>query len=246
MMDLRLHMNLDAVVSLRGRRGTAEPEPAAVAMLAELAGVHGLSISRVEERRELLDRDVRLLREIIRTRLNLRLVPGGDLAAIAFDTRPQRITLISEPQSRQALPSGLDVNLLKDALRKHFQTLRDADIEVAVHILPDLDQVKAAHRVSVDVIELDAVGYTAARTPAERRVELVRLVDAATTAARLGMRVALSGGLDLRSAEELSRLTHASELHVGHDLVARSVLVGVERAVGDFLQAMARGRQRPL
>lgn len=245
-MDARFSLNLDGVVAIRALRGGRAPEPVAVALLAELAGAHGLSITAREDRRGGQERDLRMLRESVTTHFDLRITPTAELVATAFDTRPDRVTLIAERREGETSAAGLDIQLLRDALRKHVQHLRDADVEIAFSIVPDLDQVKAAHRLDADAIVLHAGGYSAAQAPQDRRLELTRLHDAAITAARLGLRVAIGGGLDLRGAEEVARIHHATEFQVGQACLARALLVGVERGVGDFLAAIARGRQRPL
>jgi pyridoxine 5-phosphate synthase len=245
-MDARFTLNLDGVVAIRSLRGGREPDPVAVALLAQLAGAHGLSLSVRDERRGGQERDLRMLRESVTTHFELRLSPGVDLVSLAFDTRPDRVTLVSERREGESSAAGLDVHLLRDALRKHVQHLRDADVEIAFCIAPDLDQVKAAHRLDADAVVLTANAYAAAGTPQERRLELTRLLDAATTAARLGIRVAIGGGIDLRRVEEVARIPHATEFQVGQACLARSLLVGVERGVGDFIAAIGRGRQRPL
>ncbi len=245
-MDARFNLNLDGVAAIRGLRGGREPDPVAVALLAELAGAHGLAITVRDDRRGGQERDLRMLRESVTTEFDLRLTPAADLVAIAFDTRPDRVTLIAERREGEISAAGLDIQLLRDALRKHVQHLRDADVEIAFSIAPDLDQVKAAHRLDADMVVLHAGAYSATQAPQDRRLELTRLLDAAVTAARLGMRVAIGGGLDLRGVEEVARIHHATEFQVGQACLARSLLVGVERGVGDFLAAIARGRQRPL
>ncbi|MCK6569753.1 pyridoxine 5'-phosphate synthase [Myxococcota bacterium] len=245
-MDARFTLNLDGVVAIRGLRGGRDPDPVAVALLAQLAGAHGLSLSVRDDRRGGQERDLRMLRESVTTHFELRLSPAVDLVSLAFDTRPDRVTLVAERRDGESSATGLDVHLLRDALRKHVQHLRDADVEIAFSIAPDLDQVKAAHRLDADCVVLTSNAYAAAATPQERRLELTRLLDAATTAARLGIRVAVGGGIDLRRAEEVARIPHATEFQVGQACLARALLVGVERGVADFIAAIARGRQRPL
>jgi pyridoxine 5-phosphate synthase len=243
MLDARFHVALDGVVAWRARGDGREPDPVAVAMLAELAGADGVSLRLRTDLRAAQERDLRLLRETLRTRLDLALAPAADLVATAFDARPHRVTLVPE-QREEADAGGLDVRLLRDALKGHVDHLHDADIEVAGRIEPDLEQVKALHRVDVDVAVLHSGHFARATTSKERRLELARIADAATTAARLDMRVAVAGGLDLAAVEELARLAHVEEFHVGHAALTRALLLGMERAVRDFVAAIARGRQR--
>jgi pyridoxine 5-phosphate synthase len=243
MLDTRFHVVLDGAVAFRARGEGREPDPVTVATLAELAGADGVSLRLRSDLRGVQDRDLRLLRETLRTRLDLALAPAADLVSTAFDARPHRVTLV--PEARDAPDAGgLDVRLLKDALRAHVDHLHDADIEVAGRIEPDLEQVKALHRVNVDVAVLYAGHFARASTRKERRLELTRLGDAVTTAARLNLKVAVGGGLDLAACEELARLPHVEEFHVGHACLARAMLLGMERSVRDFLAAISRGRVR--
>ncbi|MCA9548207.1 MAG: pyridoxine 5'-phosphate synthase [Myxococcales bacterium] len=246
-MDARLHLHLDSVAAFRDLRdGARTPETVAVALLAELAGIDGLALRVDETRRDQLVHDVQLLRTGTQARLELGLAPTADLVTTAFDLRPDRVTLVPDRMDGSGILGGLDVHVLKDALKKHVNHLRDADVEVAVRVAPSLDQVKAIHRLDARVVCLVTAGYVTARTPAERRMELTRLQDAAVLARRLGLRVAVVGGLDLRAVEALAAVAAIDEFHVGHACVARGILRGIERAVDDFRTAIERGRQRAI
>ncbi len=246
-MDARLHLHLDTVVGFRQlREGARAPEAVAVAVLAELAGVDGLGLRMHEGRRDALQRDVQLLRAGTQTQLELGMAPTADLVTTAFDLRPDRVTLIPDRAEGAPVLGGLDAHVLKDALKKHVNHLRDADVEVAVRVEPNLDQVKALHRLDASVICLVASGFMSARTAAERRLESNRLQDAAVLARRLGLRVAVVGGLDLRAVEALAAVAAIEEFHVGHACIARATLRGIERAVHDFRVAIERGRQRAM
>lgn len=240
-MDARLHLHLDTVFGFRRlEEGARTPDPVAVALMAELAGVDGLGA----QARDDVQPDLGRLRDSVSGYLEFGLVPAADLVSTAFDLRPDRVTLVPENWEGAGRLGGLDAHVLKDALKKHVDHLRDADVEVAVRIEPNLDQVKALHRLGVDVAVLFAGGFTGARTSDERRFELTRVRDAASLAARLGMRTAAIGGLDLRAVETLGRLPHIDEFHVGHACLARAMLRGVERAIADFRAAIERGRRR--
>jgi pyridoxine 5-phosphate synthase len=245
-MEARLHLALDTVATFRSMRQTRDPDPVVVASLAELSGVQGLFLLMREDRRQAQERDLRLLRETCAATLDLGLAPTGDLVGIAFDLRPDRVTLVPDSREAHGHHGGLDVQLLKEALRKHVQHLHDAEIEVAVRIEPDLEQVKALHRVDADVAVLNTEPFSRAQTRRDRAHELTRLADAAATAARLKVRIAVGGGLDLGTTEEIARIPHVGEFHLGHACIARSVLLGIERAVGDFRAAVERGRNRLL
>ncbi len=240
-LECRLHLSLDPVAAFRGLRDSATPEPVAVALLAELAGVRFVSMEARDQRRA---RDVRLLRETLSVPVDLALAPTLDPVGTAFEVRPDRLTLVPEQREGGSAAGGLDAHLLRDALKKHVTHLRDAEIEVGVRIEPGLEQVKALHRCDANVAVLHGGGLLRARGPAEQRAELVRLRDAASLAHKLNLRVAVAGGVDLRAAELLAQVPQISELHLGHACLARALLVGIERAVSDFAEAVARGRRQ--
>jgi pyridoxine 5-phosphate synthase len=240
-MDARLHLHLDTVFGIRRLEETARtPDPVAVALMAGLAGVDGLAA----QVRDGKTHDFARLRESVSGLLELGLTPAADLVTTAFDLRPDRVTLLPEDWDGGGLLGGLDAHVLKNVLKKHVEHLRDADIEVAVRVEPNLDQIKALHRLGADVAVLFAGGVSTARTRDERRFELTRLKDASMLSARLGMRVAVVGGLDLRAVEITAQLAHVDEFHVGHACFARALLLGIERAVVDFRAAIDRGRRR--
>lgn len=240
-MDARITLWLDSVADLRAAGGGRTPDPVAVALLAELAGVDAIALSYPEDRRDDRERDVRVLRDTVKTRLDLGLVPSADLVSTAFEVHPDRVTLIPDPRDGRSL--GVDAHLLKDALRRHINHLKDASLQVAVRVEPGLEQIKALHRVDADAVVLTADAYLQAEGAA-RRNELVRLSDAATLAARLGLTVALWGVYEPRDLEQLARIGAVTEFHLGHNCVALGLLRGVEAAVSDFATALRRGRAR--
>ncbi len=243
-MDARLHLAVDDAAAFRALGSGAGPEPSAIALLAELAGLDAIADDLRAPARGVAERDVRLLRETLTGRLDVALAPSPDLIDRAFDLRPDRVTLVPERREGGAALGGLDARLLRDALRKQIVHLRDADIEVAVRIEPELEQVKALHRSEADVAVLFAGTYMQARTSAAKRLERTRLADASALAGRLKLRVAVAGGLDLAAVEDLARIPAVDELHVGHACMARAMLRGVDRAVADFTAAIARGRRQ--
>jgi len=241
----RLHVALDGVVALRALGGHRQPDPVSVGLLAELAGVDLVALSMRDEHRTARERDLRLLRDSLGSALDLLMSPSADLVTTAFDVRPDRVTLA--PDLRDSPAGGtLDAHLLKDALRKHVHHLKDADMRVGVVVEPALDQVKALHRIGADVVVLHVGGLRQARSTADTRVEISRIADAATLAGRLDLRVAVSGGVDLRAAETLARIPQIREFQVGHALLARSIMRGIEQSVADFGAAIDRGRRRAL
>lgn len=236
----QLYLSVDPVAEVRAMRRGREPDPLTVALLAEMAGVSAVAF---ELRGERGLRDVRLLRASLKTRLDLWLAPSIDLVSTAFDVRPNRLTLVPERREDGAPLGGLDAHLLREALKKQVTSLREAEIEVAIRVEPALEQIKALHRCDADVAVLYTGGLGRASTEADRRTELGRITDAATLARRLGMTVAVSGGLDLPRVESLARIPQLDEFHVGHGCIGRAVVRGIEQSVLDFMAAIQRGRR---
>lgn len=239
-MDARFFVSLDPVVGFRQLAERGGPEPVAAAVMAELAGADGLVLGVTEGDRGMRAREIAQLRQSVNTRLCVDLAPTTDVVSAAFDIRPHRVTLVPERRERGGIASGLDAHVLKDALKKHVGHLTDADVQVGVRVDPALEQIKALHRLSADVAVLNTYRFVAARG-SERRTELARIVDAASLADRLGIKVAASGGLDLDTAELLAQSAAIDEFHVGHACFARALLKGLEGAVADFIAAIERG-----
>src|SRR5512143_2714598 len=190
MNGLRLGVNVDHVATLRQARRAAYPDPVAAAMLAELAGADQITIHLREDRRHIQDRDLQVMRRTVTTRLNLEMAATAEMVRIAYETKPDMVTLVPERREELTTEGGLDVVGGRDVVRKAVKTLRDAEIEVSLFIDPELDQVKAAHRAEAQVVELHTGRYCDARLPADRRKELSRVLDACKAAAKLGLKVA--------------------------------------------------------
>ncbi len=246
-METKLYLNLDAVIELRTLGGGTQPDPIAVAMLAELGGADGISLQLGAGSAAIRERDGQLLRSSLSGKFDLLLSPAADVVDVAFDLRPDRVVLVPERRGARS-PGGLDANLLKDALAKHIEHLHTADLEVGVRVEPSIDQVKALHRADADAAIISTALLTSLEpgqnTRAARAAELRRVIDAANLAARLGLRVAVQGGLNLDVLTQLAQNADIEEFHIGHACIARALLRGVERAVGDCIQALERGRRQ--
>jgi pyridoxine 5-phosphate synthase len=234
----RLALRLDHVATLREVRKASSPDPVRAAVLAEQAGVDGITAHLREDRRHIQERDVRLLRQLVRTPLALDVAPTQEMLKLAYDIKPDSVNLVPEQRDEQTSERGLDVAREREHLRKYVQSLHDADIEATLVIDPDLDQVRAAHRLDVTSIELHAGKYAEARGALERRGELQRLVDAARAAHKLGMRVSAGHGLGYQNIEPLVLIEEIETFVVGHALVAHALLVGIEAAVRDMLERL--------
>jgi len=242
MSPARLGVNVDHVATLRQSRRTAYPDPVAAAMLAELAGADQITIHLREDRRHVQERDLTIMRRTVATRLNLEMAATQEMVKIAYEVKPDVVTLVPERREELTTEGGLDVVGGRDGLRRIVKTLHDAEIRVSLFIDADLDQVKAAHRAEAEVVEFHTGRYCDARLAGDRARELSRLVDASKAASRLGLEVAAGHGLNYRNVGPIAALQEVEELNIGHAIVARSVLVGFERAVREMKELIEKAR----
>ena len=242
---MRLHVNIDHVATIRQARGTSYPDPIWAASLCELAGAHGITCHLREDRRHIVDRDVRLLRQTVRTLLNLEMACTEEMVGIACEVKPDVVTLVPEKREERTTEGGLDAAGQKAALAKSCARLRDAGIEVSLFIDPVPAQVRAAADLEVPRIELHTGDYCEAVHPVahgKSDAELLRLQRAAKLGAELGLHVAAGHGLDYGNVGAVSAIREIEELNIGHAIVARAVLVGMERAVREMWDAIRLGR----
>lgn len=237
-MGQRLGVNVDHVATLRQARRSTYPDPVTAAAIAELAGAGQITIHLREDRRHIQDRDLRILRETCQTLLNLEMAATPEMVKIAYEYKPDVVTLVPERREELTTEGGLDVNGQRDNIGKIAKNLKDGEITVSLFIDPDLDQVRAAHKVDADRIELHTGRYCEARNERERARELARIVDAAKAGARLGMGVAAGHGLNYDNVQPIARIQEIDELNIGHSIVSRAVFVGFERAVREMLELM--------
>ncbi|MDR0966035.1 MAG: pyridoxine 5'-phosphate synthase [Myxococcales bacterium] len=239
-MKTSLGVNIDHVATLRqARRGTS-PDPVAAAAIAELAGARQITIHLREDRRHIQERDLRLIRQTVQTELNLEMAANAEIVQIAFDVRPDTSTLVPERREELTTEGGLDVVGQQDALKKVVRELTEAEIRVSLFIAPDIDQIRASHRIGAPRIELHTGRYADAETKSEREAELNRIVDAAKLARKLGMSVAAGHGLDYVNVQAVARIDEIDELNIGHSIVSRAVFVGLDRAIRDMRDLIER------
>ncbi len=241
-MPARLGVNVDHVATLRQSRRTQYPDPVAAAILAELGGADQITIHLREDRRHVQERDLQVMRKTVSTRLNLEMAATQEMVKIAYEVKPDVVTLVPERREELTTEGGLDVVGGREVVRRVVKTLRDAEIKVSLFIDPDLDQVKAAHRAEAETVELHTGRYCDARLAADRRRELSRVVDACKAAAKLGLEVAAGHGLNYRNVGPVAAMAEIEELNIGHAIVARAVLVGFERAVREMKDLIEKAR----
>jgi len=230
----RLGVNIDHVATLRQARGGIDPDPLAAAVLVELAGADGIVVHLREDRRHIQDRDLRLLRDMIRTKLDLEMAADETMAKIALTIKPDMVTLVPEKRQELTTEGGLDVVGHKDRIQQIVNMLHEASIPVSLFIEPDLTQVKAAHRISADFVELHTGRYANATRSKEADAEVEAITQAAKLSYKLGLGVNAGHGLDYRNVTRLTYISEIVEYNIGHSIIARAVLVGLDQAVREM------------
>ncbi len=216
-----------------------EPDPIAAAVLAELAGADGLVVHLREDRRHIQNRDLTLLREVIQTKLDLEIAAEESMVKVALGVKPHLVTLVPERRQELTTEGGLEVAAHRDRIEKLIQLLHDGSIPVSLFIDPNLNQVKAAHKVGADYIEIHTGRYANARRLKEEQAELENIAQAAKLAYKLGLGVNAGHGLNYRNVRRLTQIPEIVEYNIGHSIVARAVLVGLERAVREMKELIA-------
>jgi pyridoxine 5-phosphate synthase len=230
----RLGVNIDHVATLRQARGGREPDPVWAAVQAELGGADGITIHLREDRRHIQDRDLRLLRETVRTRLNLEMSVEPEIVAIAIGARPDQVTLVPERRAEVTTEGGLDVVGRRARVGEAVARLRDAGLEVSLFIDPDPAQVEASRQLGVHAVELHTGRYADAADADGRARELAALVEAGAAAVAAGLALHAGHGLNYANVGPVAAIAAMAELNIGHSIVARAIFAGMERAVRDM------------
>lgn len=236
----RLHINVDHVATLRQARGTRYPDPVTAAALCELAGADGITVHLREDRRHIQERDVRILRDTVATLLNLEMAATPAMVAIAQAIKPDVVTLVPEKREERTTEGGLDVVGQEQAIAGAVGTLRSAGIRVSLFVDPTPETIDASARLRPEMVELHTGDYALApRLSTAMRDELTRLSTAARRAKQAGLAVAAGHGLDYLNVASVAALPEVEELNIGHSIVSRAVLVGMDAAVREMRQAIA-------
>ncbi|OAZ96019.1 pyridoxine 5'-phosphate synthase [Halomonas sp. G11] len=242
-----LGVNIDHIATLRQARGTRYPDPVQAALLAEEAGADGITVHLREDRRHIQLRDVKLLAEVLNTRMNLEMAVTEEMLALAEDIRPAHVCLVPEKREELTTEGGLDVVGGFDAVASACQRLAAAGCEVSLFIDPDADQIDAAQRAGAPVIELHTGAYAEAHTGSETATaEYQRLTAAATHAVSLGLVVNAGHGLHYHNVEAIAALPGINELNIGHAIIARALFVGLKDAVADMKRLIIAGQEAGL
>jgi pyridoxine 5-phosphate synthase len=235
---LSLGVNIDHIATIRQARRTVEPDPVMAAVLAELAGADGITVHLREDRRHIQDRDVRLLRQTVRTRLNLEMAATDEMVAIALDIKPDYVTLVPEKREEVTTEGGLEIAGQANRMTAIVTQLQNAGIPVSLFIDADPQQIDASVAVGAKFIELHTGRYADANSEVDRADELANLATGCARAIAAGLRVNAGHGLTYWNVYPVAQLPGMEELNIGHTIISRAVLVGLERAVREMKQAM--------
>ena len=240
----KLGVNVDHIATVREARQAPEPDPVAAALLAELAGADGITVHIRGDLRHINERDIRLLREVVTTRLNIEMAVTTEMIDFALEVQPDTVTLVPEREGEVTTEGGLDVIRNPKQIAAAIERLKKAGLEVSVFIDPQLDQIERSSAVGAEMIEINTAAYAEAvpkglkeSAPGfQREIEKVRV--AAHSADDLDLRVLAGHGLTYRNVRPISNIAEIIELNIGHNIIARANLVGMEQAVREMLKAM--------
>lgn len=232
MSSRRLVVNVDHVATLRQVRRIQEPDPAAAAVLALLGGADGIVAHLREDRRHVQDRDVRLLRQVVHGRFCLEMAATAEMLKVALEVRPTSVTLVPERREELTTEGGLDIRVHLGMIGEIVRALEEGRIRSCLFVDPEVEQIKAAHRVGADAVEIHTGRY--AEEGPDAQEALARIQDAARLGARLGLDVGAGHGLNYANVRPLVAIPEIREFSIGHAIVGRAVLVGMERAVAEM------------
>ncbi|HEX6126458.1 MAG TPA: pyridoxine 5'-phosphate synthase [Pyrinomonadaceae bacterium] len=246
-MTAKLNVNIDHVATIREARKTIEPSIVTAAVICEQAGANGITVHLRQDRRHIQDRDIELLRAVVTTYLNVEMAATDEMLAIALRTKPDAVSLVPESPNEVTTEGGLDVIGNFENVKGVVATLKQAGIFVSIFIDPDLEQIEAASGVGAQQVELCTAEYAeltlsarAAHGDGEKRAaaEVDRIKQAAARAQELGLIIAAGHGLTYRNVGALARVSEISEFNIGHNIISRSVFVGLNQAVREMIEAI--------
>lgn len=237
---MKLGVNIDHVATLRQARLAKEPNLVRAAVLAELAGAEGITIHLREDRRHIQDADVRLLRQVVTTRLNLEMATSPEIIDLALEVVPDMITLVPEKREELTTEGGLNIldPVVRENTQKAIERLKSKDIEISLFIDPKVEVMKIAKDIGADFVEIHTGKYSDAINEIERKEELRHIEDATRAAKALGLKVNAGHGLDYRNVQAVAKIKDIVELNIGHAIVARSIFVGFQEAVKEMKELM--------
>ena len=232
----RLAVNIDHIATVREARGGDEPDPVLAAGLAELAGADCIICHLREDRRHIDDRDLALLRQTVKTRLNMEMAAVDEMIGIARDLMPYMVTLVPERREELTTEGGLDVKANPGYYKEVVESISEKGIKVSLFVDPDPAQIEASHRTGADIVEIHTGHYSEARTREDADIQFERIVRAVEASADLRLGISAGHGLNYFNIKRFRFLPQIEEYSIGHSIVARAVMVGLERAVREMVE----------
>ena len=232
----RLNVNIDHVATLRQARRGVDPDPVLAAYLAEIAGADGIVVHLREDRRHIQIRDLHILRQTVRTKLNLEMAPTSEMVGIALDVKPDMVTLVPEKREEITTEGGLNVIDNHQVVAKVVERLRDGGLFVSLFIDPDQEQIKASRNTDADMVELHTGLYAEAKNDQIRREEFKKIEYSVKIALEHDLRISAGHGLDYKNVRTIASLSDIEELNIGFSIIARSIIVGMEKAVREMIK----------
>jgi len=232
----KLSINVDHVATLRQARKAVYPDPVEAAMLCELAGADGITIHLRGDRRHIQDRDLRLLRDVIKTSLNLEMAATDEMISMAKEIKPDTVTLVPERPEEITTEGGLDVEANFNSLSKAIAELKQSKMKVSLFINPDEKSMETAVKLKADYIEINTDSYCEAKDEVTRKKELEKVKKIAEKGYKKGLGIHAGHGLNYKNAKDLVAIKEIEEVSIGHAIVARAVMVGMERAVKEMTE----------
>jgi pyridoxine 5-phosphate synthase len=231
-----LAVNIDHIATLRQARGTAYPDPVAAAVIAELAGADGIVVHLREDRRHIQDRDVHLLRKTIMTKMILEMAATDEMVGIASELKPDLVTLVPEKRQELTTEGGLDVISNSSSLEKAIQKLHDQRIRVSLFVDPDIKQIEHAKNISADMIEIHTGVFCDAKNPIHADKAFSDIINAAKVASQLNLGINAGHGICYQTIKRFTGLKEIDEFSIGHSIISRAALVGLDLAVREMVQ----------
>lgn len=232
---MKFSLNIDHFATVRNSRGGNQPDPVTAALIAEQAGVDGIVCHLREDRRHINEKDVRLLRELIKTKLDLEMAATDEIVKIACDIGPELATLVPEKRQELTTEGGLNVLDNIDRIKDTIEELHDSEIEVSLFIEPEIEQIDASAEINSDFIEIHTGVFANALSEEEQFDELERIRAAVKHAKKLGLGVNAGHGLDYQNIKIFREIPDIDEVSIGHSVIAHAMFVGIERAVKEMM-----------
>ena len=240
----RLSVNVDHVATVRQARGGKNPDPVTAALLAELAGADGIIVHLREDRRHIQDRDVEILRRVVKTKLNLEMANTEEIVRIALRVKPDMVCMVPERRQELTTEGGLNVTAQQKALKQNIARMKKAGIRVSLFIDADPAQLKASRAVGADFVEIHTGKYSDAPDEESQKKEFQRIARAIAQAHKLGLRVNIGHGLDYQNVAPFPSVPQIEDYSIGHSIIARAVLVGLDRAVREMKELIQPRKEK--